>query len=76
MYEDNEGTVKLVNNPVYHGKTKHIEVKFHYTRHVQERGLIKVVKVHTDNNRADIFTKATDFKTFERHVSRIMCNVP
>jgi hypothetical protein len=76
VYEDNEGTIKLVNNPVYHGKTKHIEVKFHYTRHVQERGLVKVVKVHTDNNCADIFTKATDFKTFERHVSRIMCNVP
>ena len=76
IYEDNEGSIRLVNNPVNHGKTKHIEVKFHYTRHVQERGLVKVVKIHTDDNSADIFTKATDQRTFVRHVSSLMSIPP
>jgi hypothetical protein len=72
IYEDNQGTIHLVGNPVHHRRTKHMEVKWHYTRHVEEKGEIKVLKVHTDHNRADILTKATTQATFVRHVSNTM----
>ena len=76
IYEDNQGTIDLVGNPVHHRRTKHVDVRWHYIRHVQESGAVKVVKIHTDDNHADILTKATDVPTFVRHVTRIMRAAP
>ena len=72
IFEDNQGTIDLVNNPVHHRRTKHVEVKYHYVRDAQEKGRIVVSKVHTSLNHADIMTKATDNATFARHVTSFM----
>ena len=72
VFEDNQGTIDLASNPVHHKRTKHVEVKYHYVRDAQDKGRVRVVKVHTTLNHADIMTKATDQKTFTRHVSMIM----
>ncbi|GJW74079.1 putative ribonuclease H-like domain-containing protein [Tanacetum coccineum] len=47
-------------NPVYHSKTKHIEIWHHFIRDSYEKRLIEMVKIHTDNNVADLLTKAFD----------------
>ncbi|GKA57231.1 putative ribonuclease H-like domain-containing protein [Tanacetum coccineum] len=47
-------------NPVYHSKTKHIEIRHHFIRDSYEKRLIEMVKIHTDNNVADLLTKAFD----------------
>jgi hypothetical protein len=72
IYVDNQGAIDLVGNPVHHRRTKHIEVRFHYTRTAQESGEILVTKVHTSDNHADILTKGTVGSVFRRHVSAIM----
>lgn len=72
IFEDNQGAIHLVENPVHHKRTKHIDVRFHYVREAHERGVVRVSKIHTDLNKADIFTKATTAATFHRHVSAIM----
>lgn len=72
IYEDNKGAIDLTNNPVHHKRTKHIDVKYHYIRAEQTSGRVMVTKVHTDNNRADIMTKATTVATFRRHVDALM----
>jgi hypothetical protein len=72
IYGDNEGALSLVENPAAHKRTKHIEVKYHYVRVAQEKGVIKVMKVHTDLNYSDIMTKATGTGIFCRHVSSLM----
>jgi hypothetical protein len=72
IYEDNQGTIDLTNNPVHHKRTKHIDVKYHYIRVAQEHNDVKVEKIHTDDNRSDIMTKATTIATFRRHVSARM----
>jgi hypothetical protein len=72
IYEDNQGTIDLTNNPVHHKRTKHIDVKYHFVREAQSKGDVLVAKVHTDNNCADIFTKATAAPTFHRHVRALM----
>jgi hypothetical protein len=72
IYGDNQGAIQLIENPTSHTRTKHIEVKYHYVRVAQERLVIKMVKVHTDLNRADIMTKATSTGTFCRHVDFLM----
>ncbi|GKB78750.1 putative ribonuclease H-like domain-containing protein [Tanacetum coccineum] len=47
-------------NPVFHSKTKHIEIRHHFIRDSYEKKLIQVIKIHTDQIVADLLTKAFD----------------
>ncbi|KAI3815599.1 hypothetical protein L1987_15273 [Smallanthus sonchifolius] len=60
MFIDNNATMSITNNPVKHSKTKHIEIRYHFIRDCAEKRLIELVKVHTEDNFADLFTKAFD----------------
>ncbi|GKB98277.1 putative ribonuclease H-like domain-containing protein [Tanacetum coccineum] len=60
IHIDNESTICIVKNPVYHSKTKHIEIRHHFIRDSYEKKLIRVEKIHTDFNVANLLTKAFD----------------
>ncbi|GKC30520.1 hypothetical protein Tco_1037814 [Tanacetum coccineum] len=60
IHVDNESAICVVKNPVYHSKTKHIEIRHHFIRDSYEKKLIEMVKIHTDYNVADLLTKAFD----------------
>ncbi|GKA83171.1 hypothetical protein Tco_0789919, partial [Tanacetum coccineum] len=60
IYIDNESTICIVKNLVFHSKTKHIEIRHHFIRNAYENKLIQVLKIHTDDNVADLLTKAFD----------------
>ncbi|GJV62741.1 hypothetical protein Tco_1473569 [Tanacetum coccineum] len=60
IYIDNESTICIVKNTVFHSKTKHIEIRHHFIRDSYEKKLIQVIKIHTDHNVADLLTKAFD----------------
>ncbi|GJX27992.1 putative ribonuclease H-like domain-containing protein [Tanacetum coccineum] len=60
IYIDNESTICIVKNPVFHSKTKHIEIRHHFIRDSYEKKLIQVIKIHTDQNVVDLLTKAFD----------------
>ncbi|GKG23083.1 hypothetical protein Tco_0388386, partial [Tanacetum coccineum] len=47
-------------NPVYHSRTKHIEIRHHFIRDCYEKRLIDVIKIHTNANVADLLTKGFD----------------
>ncbi|KAJ9547477.1 hypothetical protein OSB04_020020 [Centaurea solstitialis] len=64
IYIDNSSAISIVNNPVKHSKTKHIEIRFHFIRDCNEKKLIQVLKVHTDYQLADLFTKSFDIGRF------------
>ncbi|GJW47238.1 putative ribonuclease H-like domain-containing protein [Tanacetum coccineum] len=65
IHIDNEITICIVKNPVFHSKTKHIEIMHHFIRDAYEKKLIQVLKIHTDNNVADLLTKAFDAGRFQ-----------
>ncbi|GJR79829.1 hypothetical protein Tco_0150614 [Tanacetum coccineum] len=65
IYIDNESTICIVKNPVYHSKTKHIAIRHHFIRDAYEKKLIQVLKIHTDNNVANLLTKAFDVSRFQ-----------
>ncbi|GKB74755.1 putative ribonuclease H-like domain-containing protein, partial [Tanacetum coccineum] len=50
-------------NLVFHSKTKHIEIRHYFIRDAYEKKLIQVTKIHTDNNVADLLTKAFDISS-------------
>nr|GEV02239.1 hypothetical protein [Tanacetum cinerariifolium] len=64
IFIDNESTICLVKNPVFHSKTKHIEIRHHFIRDSYEKRLIQEIKIHTDHNVADLLTKAFDVSRF------------
>nr|GEW15228.1 putative ribonuclease H-like domain-containing protein [Tanacetum cinerariifolium] len=71
IYIDNESTICRVKNPVFHSKTKHIEIRHHFIRDAFEKKLIQVLKIHTDDNVADLLTKAFDVSSLgDEHVSK------
>jgi hypothetical protein len=55
---DNMAAIALAKNPVHHDRSKHIVVKYHFTRECVERGDIELVQIGTDEQLADTFTKA------------------
>ncbi|GJV69136.1 putative reverse transcriptase, RNA-dependent DNA polymerase [Tanacetum coccineum] len=68
IYIDNESTICIVKNPVFHSKTKHIEIRHHFIRDSYEKKLIQVIKIHTDHNVADLLTKAFDVSSGPIHL--------
>ncbi|GJU64553.1 putative ribonuclease H-like domain-containing protein [Tanacetum coccineum] len=71
IHVDNESAICVVKNPVYHSKTKHIEIRHHFIRDSYEKRLIEMVKIHTDNNVADLLTKAFDGRLMVFKCSRV-----
>ncbi|GJV65042.1 hypothetical protein Tco_1475870 [Tanacetum coccineum] len=65
IHIDNESTTCIVKNPVYHSKTKHIEIRHHFIRDSYDKKLIQVEKIHTDLNVADLLTKPFDGPRYE-----------
>nr|GEW14587.1 hypothetical protein [Tanacetum cinerariifolium] len=55
----------LVKNPVYHSKTKHIEIRHHFIRYCFEKKLINVDHIHTDENVSDLLIKPFDVGRFQ-----------
>ncbi|GKA61293.1 hypothetical protein Tco_0760700, partial [Tanacetum coccineum] len=72
IHIDNESTICIVKNPVYHSKTKHIEIRHHFIRDCYEKKLISVEKIHTDLNVADLLTKPFDGPWFNYLVVSIV----
>ncbi|GKD59890.1 putative ribonuclease H-like domain-containing protein, partial [Tanacetum coccineum] len=58
IHIDNKSTICIVKNPVFHSKTKHIEIRHHFIRDSYKKKLIQMIKIHTDQNVADLLTKA------------------
>ncbi|GKB26870.1 putative ribonuclease H-like domain-containing protein [Tanacetum coccineum] len=71
IFIDNQSTISIVKNPVFHQRTKHIEIRHHFIRDANEKHLIQVLKIHTDENVADLLTKAFDGPRFNYLVVHI-----
>jgi hypothetical protein len=45
VYEDKQGAIDLVHNPVHHRRTKHVDVKYHYIRQAEAAGVVLVMRL-------------------------------
>jgi hypothetical protein len=62
---DNQSCIKLSVNPVFHDKSKHIGIKYHFIRDVVEKGAVKLHYVATNEQVADVLTKPLSKVKFE-----------
>jgi hypothetical protein len=67
---DNTSALALASNPVFHGQ--HIEVDYHFVRERVVRGNICLQFISTDNQVADIFTKALPTPRFQCLCSKLL----
>ncbi|GJR26924.1 putative ribonuclease H-like domain-containing protein [Tanacetum coccineum] len=71
IYIDNTSTICIIENPVQHSKTKHIEIRHHFIRDCNSKKLIQMAKIDTQLNVADLLTKGFDAGRFQYLVSSI-----
>ena len=71
--------MKLSENPVFHDKLKHIEIKFHYIRDMVQRGVVKLQYMASKEEIADVFTKPlvrVKFEYFREILGVIQMEIP
>ena len=75
LFENNQGAIARSENPISGGRTKHIDVRYHFIRELVERKLFDIQYTESSNQHANILTKPLGLKAFARHRSFIM-NLP
>jgi hypothetical protein len=71
MKIDNISAINLAKNPVAHGKSKHIEMRFHYLREQVNNGKLRLEHCRTEDQIADIMRKAVQVEVFKRIRDRL-----
>lgn len=66
IYCDNNSAIKLSKNPVLHGRSKHIDVKYHFLRDLTRKGVIDLIFCKSEEQVADIFTKPLKVASFQK----------
>ncbi|MCO5552218.1 hypothetical protein L7F22_005730 [Adiantum nelumboides] len=66
IYTDSQSALAVAKNPVFHARTKHIEVHYHYVKERLSGGEISLAYVPTQDNLADLFTKALSREAFHK----------
>lgn len=76
LWCDNIGAIQLAANPVFHARTKHIEVDYHFVREKVIRKDLELRYVATIDQIADIFTKGLSTVRFTALKSKLSIDAP
>ena len=67
VFEDNRGAMDLAKNPLSSSNNKHIDVRYHFLRELVGKGDLSVKYLRTEDQHADILTKAIPRESVEKH---------
>jgi hypothetical protein len=72
IYEDNISAIHMVNNGNDHGRTKHIDIRYHYIRQMLLEKQVIMDYLDTNHMRADILTKALQSNQFRNFRAQLL----
>jgi hypothetical protein len=72
---DNTSAIALASNPVFHARTKHVEVDYHFVRERVVRGDLRVLFISTNDQLADLLTKALPAPRFLELSSKLLSSL-
>ena len=64
IFVDNQAAIAISNNPVFHGKTKHFNIKLYFLREVQEKGEVVVIYYKSEDQLVNLFIKPLSTSKF------------
>ena len=72
---DRQSALHLVKDQMYHERTKHVDVRYHFIRDLVEKGDVRLQKIYTAHNPADMFTKPIPAIKFRNFLNLIGINI-
>ena len=76
LYCDNTSAIEIAHNPVQHDWTKHVEIDRHFIKEKLEAGIIIFPFVMSENQLADVLTKAVASSVFGYSLDKLsMCDI-
>ena len=71
IFRDNQSGIRISENLVFHDRSKHIDIRYHFIRDMVQRGAVRLDHTGTDEHVADILTKSlgkVKFLTFRENL--------
>ena len=75
VHEDNKSTITIISNGNDKGRTKHMDIRYHYVRELVQRKQLSVTYCPSSQMTADMLTKPLDIKTFLSHRTPLLGNL-
>jgi len=69
---DNQSAIALAKNPVFHQRSKHIDIRYHFVRNEVQNGSVQLQYVPSENNVADMLTKTMSIIKLKQFIPRIL----
>ena len=68
---DNQSGIRISENPVFHDRSKHIDIRYHFFRDCVQRGTIQLEYIQTDEQVVEIFTKELCRQSFVKFKDKL-----